>query len=194
MNGRFVKKIKSSILLFLVFIKGVFFSRKLHDIDISHFKSYEIRGLRRAELGQFFMTYKKFSGNKLPVFSRLLYLISSRKFIFVAVSRCGSVSDIVGIDMYYCNLRDFEDRTIHEGFIGVGSQSQGQGIATELRRVAIAHFSGGKLTGISSRISLNNSGSLASARKLGFLPIEQYYDSAAREERYYLVRPLETCK
>lgn len=105
--------------------------------------------------------------------------------MFVATDN--KTNKVMGIDMFYFNPRDFNENTVHEGFIGVLSEYQGQGIATIMRKQAIKHFKENRLAGISTRISKNNLGSLYSAEKLGFKPVDEYYDEAMDEQRYYLV-------
>lgn len=114
-----------------------------------------------------------------------LYKTFGSKLLFVATD--SNNDQIIGIDMFYFNPRDFNENTVHEGFIGVLPEYQGQGIATIMRQQAIKHFKKNGLAGISTRISKNNLGSLHSAEKLGFKPVEEYYDEAMGEERYYLV-------
>ena len=46
------------------------------------------------------------------------------------------------------------------------------------------------IQGISSRVSLNNKASLQSNLKLGFKPVEQYFDKQMNEERFYLIKKI----
>lgn len=92
--------------------------------------------------------------------------------------------------MFYFNQRDFIDGTIHEGFIGVLPEAEGQGTGTRLREAAIAYFSANNIQGISTRISKNNLKSFRSAKKLGFKVSEEYFDENSKETRYYLVLSL----
>ena len=89
--------------------------------------------------------------------------------------------------LFYMNPRDFKENTVHEGFIGVLPEYEGQGIATQMRKVAKQHFKQAGFSGISSRISKENLGSLHSAKKIGFEPVEEYFDNNMKEERYYLI-------
>lgn len=95
------------------------------------------------------------------------------------------------MNMYYFNSRDVKENTIHEGFIGVTAEAAGQGIATQMRKIAKTHFSLLEIKGISTRISINNVASLRSAQKIGFEPVEQYCDPHTHEERYYMICKLE---
>ncbi|SUA59277.1 GNAT-family acetyltransferase [Oligella ureolytica] len=125
--------------------------------------------------------------NKIPLSKahKNLYQNSGSKLLFVATDKKNN--QVMGIDMFYFNPRDFNENTVHEGFIGVLPEYQGQGIATIMRKQAIKHFKENRLAGISTRISKNNLGSLYSAEKLGFKPVDEYYDEAMDEQRYYLV-------
>ena len=119
---------------------------------------------------------------------RLLYQLVGSKLIIVAVSLDQGQSKVVGIDLFYFNPRDFKDGTVHEGFVGVDPDYQGRGIASEMRKRAISHFSQADIKGISTRISLNNNPSLTSALKLGFQPVETYKDQVTGEDRHYLIK------
>jgi RimJ/RimL family protein N-acetyltransferase len=97
---------------------------------------------------------------------------------------------LIGTELYYFNQRDLQEKTIHQGFRGILPAWQGRGIGTLLTGYAISHFKNSKIDGISSRVSLNNLASLRSNMKLGFKPVEEYFDKDMCENRYYLVRPL----
>lgn len=58
--------------------------------------------------------------------------------LFVATD--SNNNQIIGMDMFYFNPRDLNENTVHEGFIGVLPEYQGQGIATIMRQQAIKHF------------------------------------------------------
>lgn len=119
---------------------------------------------------------------------RLLYRLVGNKLIVIAELPDQRQSKIVGVDLFYFNQRDLKEGTVHEGFIGVDPKYQGRGIAGEMRKHAISHFSRAGLKGISTRISLSNKASLASALKLGFQPVDTYKDQVTGEDRHYLVK------
>lgn len=145
-----------------------------------------MRSTDENEITSLYRSLTSSTSEKTPISRRLLFRILGSRTIFVA-----SIGDqIVGFSMYYFNWRDIKQKTIHAGFTGVAKNMQGKGIGTHLRRAAIAHFSNGTLTGISSRISKTNKASLTSSLKLGFQPVEEYYDPRLKEERYYLICPL----
>lgn len=155
------------------------------DIELSEKENIIVRSYNAVDEKSVGSLYEQL--NKI-IFSRThkaLYKTFGSKLLFVASD--SKNNQIVGIDMFYFNPRDFNENTVHEGFIGVLPEYQGQGIATIMRQQAIKHFKKNGLAGISTRISNNNLGSLYSAEKLGFKPVEEYYDEAMGEERYYLV-------
>lgn len=144
-----------------------------------------IRGCSRSDIKQTENIYKKLNSNGKG-FSRiqeLLIRVFGEKFLFIAKSD----NQVVGLDFYYINHRDREEQTIHEGFIGVLPEFEGQGIATRMRTNAKDHFKKSGFLGISSRISKNNLASLRSAEKMQFVPVEEYFDERKNEDRYYLV-------
>lgn len=147
----------------------------------------KIRGANSDEINEIDNIYEKLSFQKFSKYQRMQFKLHSKKTVIVAEKYAEGVKKIVGMDMYYLNSRDFSEGTIHEGFIGVIPESEGQGIATQMRKQAIEHFRNVGFKGISTRISKNNLGSINSAKKLGFEPIEEYFDSVMNEDRYYLI-------
>lgn len=104
------------------------------------------------------------------------------------IAREVATQKVVGIDIYYFNNRDFREKTIHEGFVGVRPDFRRRGIAEKMRMYALSNFSNCHfLTGVSSKVSLNNSHSLNGAIRLGFVEQEQYFDPLMQERRSYLV-------
>lgn len=147
----------------------------------------KIRGANPDELDSINDIYEKLNSRSLSNFQQIQFKIHSKKTIIVAEQCVDGVKKLVGMDMYYLNPRDLSDGTIHEGFIGVLPESEGQGIATQMRKLAKNHFRNAGFKGISTRISKNNLGSLNSAKKLGFEPVEEYFDTVMNESRYYLI-------
>ena len=127
----------------------------------------------------------------MSLFRCTLYSLIGERILLLAVKNDQITSQIVAINLFYLNRRDKIENTIHEGFIGVTHEAAGQGIATQMRKLAKAHFTSLGIKGISTRISLNNSASLRSAQEIGFEPVEQYRDPQTLEERYYMICKLE---
>ncbi|PXX95533.1 GNAT family N-acetyltransferase [Halomonas sp. LBP4] len=147
------------------------------------------RGMEAREYGQVMKLYASLHGGRRPNWViRAVCRLLGAKMTLIAVARYQGQARVVGMSMFYVNRRDIADETIHEGFIGVSPDMTGRGVASELRRMAIHHFEANGFKGISSRISLDNEASLASAEKLGFVPVERYHDPVMRADRQYLIR------
>ncbi|WP_278355772.1 MULTISPECIES: GNAT family N-acetyltransferase [Idiomarina] len=179
------KKIKSRLINEKNTFKSILKLKGFTPIEPIEFFDFEIRGYYISDEIYVAKIYKQLNGIDLSRIHRRLLKKVGVKALFLAVDKTDN--RIVAIDMFYFNDRDFRENTIHEGFIGVLPCSEGQGIATCMRKKAIAHFKGNGLSGISTRISKNNFGSLRSAENLGFKVIEEYYDEPNKESRYYMI-------
>lgn len=164
----------------------IIFSKSKRIIEIND-SGIILRGASISDLDRIELTHKTLNKTKLPASIKIILKGCSEKSIIIAEKKLKDRFLIVGMDMYYLNPRDFKENTIHEGFIGVMPEYEGQGIATKMRILAKQHFRDVGFRGISSRISKNNLGSLNSAKKLGFEPVEEYFDSLMNEDRYYLI-------
>lgn len=119
---------------------------------------------------------------------RILYYFLSERCLLIALREDAQGQRVaVGVDLYYLNPRDLREGTVHEGFIGVHPAVEGMGVATTLRRQALRHFRKANFSGVSTRISVSNPGSLRSASKLGFEQVEEYIDACSGEQRLYMV-------
>lgn len=151
---------------------------------------FQYQGLSKEYFQDFLRLKKELSDNRdLSRIQKTLYKIVGDRLVLIAIDT--QPNKLVGLNMFYFNKRDLHENSVHEGFIGVSSQYQGKKIATTMRKKVKLHFMKNNLKGISSRVSLNNQGSLRSALKVGFKPVEKYYDNTLGEERYYLVCDLE---
>lgn len=182
--ARMQSKFISFLNIFKLIIKFKDFSI-IKQVEFDDFLTF--RGAGINDLDQLMPIYKKLNGKELSNSNIKLLKYCSEKLVIIAEKKIGRRKKIVGMDLFYMNSRDFKESTVHEGFIGVLPEYERQGIATQMRKHAITHFNQAGFTGISTRISKNNIGSLRSAEKLGFKPIEEYYDEIMNEERYYLV-------
>ena len=149
--------------------------------------NYVIRGCLKSELKEAEKTYKTLSGRGFSRVQRVLLRLFSDKNLIITISDQNGYKKIVGVNLYYINHRDFKENTIHEGYIGVLPEFEGQGIATKMRMNAKSHFRKSGFSSISSRVSKNNLASLRSAEKMQFVPIEEYFDNNKNEDRYYLI-------
>jgi RimJ/RimL family protein N-acetyltransferase len=114
----------------------------------------------------------------------IIWSLFGSRLCFVAVDPDDKVE---GIAFFYFNEKDIKDKTVHQSFIGVAERNRGKGTGTLLTKTAIHHFRSNSLGGISSRVSKNNIPSLKVKLKLGFKPVEEYFDPVMQEDRYYLV-------
>ncbi len=172
-----------------LFLLNIYVARKVSDVECLVSEGLIFRGYSELDAGAISKIYSDLNdGAKFSFVRRLLYkLIGNRFFIVVELENELGVREVVAMNMYYVNSRDFKENTIHEGFVGVRPEFSGRGIATQMRKVAIKNFSGSGFSGVSTRISLANKSSLVSARKLGFIPIEEYRDDVTGEDRYYMI-------
>lgn len=149
--------------------------------------NYVIRGCLKSELKEAEKTYKILSGRSFSRIQKVLLRLFSNKTLIVTISDQNDYKKIIGVNLYYINHRDFKENTIHEGYIGVLPEFEGQGVATKMRMNAKNHFQKSGFSGISSRVSKNNLASLRSAKKMQFEPVEEYFDNNKNEDRYYLI-------
>lgn len=177
-------RIKAVFVFIVSFVKFIFVS----NIPLLDKDQMVFRGCKRSEIKAVESVYKRLSGRGFSKLHKLLLYFFSQRFLFVALSIDSQEERVVGLDFYYINYRDFKEKTIHEGYIGVLPDFEGRGIATQMRKQAMGHFSSAGLKGISTRISKSNLGSLSSAEKLGFKPMETYFDERFKEDRCYLVK------
>jgi ribosomal protein S18 acetylase RimI-like enzyme len=187
--GKVIRYIKSRYQLICFINRNILYSRCLGNIPLNAMNdNIDIGGVSHSYLKECFAIYSYFNNDKrLNAAKRMIYFFISRKTIFYAKNR--TTGQIVGIELYYFNRKDILEKTVHQGFSGVLPEWQGQGIGTMLRSHALNHFRANGFDGVSSRVSLNNLPSLKSNMKLGFKPVEKYFDQSMNEERYYLICP-----
>ena len=146
------------------------------------------RGVIKNELAEAEFLYRFFhEGKGFSWDKKIIYRMFSEQMIIVAVNEENYSQKFVGINVYYFNRRDILEGTVHEGFIGVLPEAGGRGIATNLGLHAKKHFADNGFKGLSSRVSLNNEASLISRKKIGYEPVEAYFDSVMNEDRYYMI-------
>ena len=181
----FFSKIRSFFSEFIFFIRNVLAVKKIKVIGCTEHNGYFLSSLNSDHFVDALTLYSDLNKTPRPnLFRRLAYKVNQKKMMFSVVD---SNNNLVGLEIFYFNRRDAKENTVHEGFVGIVESCRGLGISTKLRRHSLSHFESSGLSGISSRISLNNVPSLRSAEKLGFKPVERYFDQAMSEERYYLV-------
>jgi hypothetical protein len=187
---RTILRAKSAIGAMIFFLRNLAQARK-----IGEFQSVEVNGLTyrsydKTDGIKVAEIYSKLNGGaKFSGLRRIMYDLFGARLMLVATSSISAESRhvILAMNMYYFNARDIHENTVHEGFIGVIPEIEGRGVATNMRKLAKAHFLSYKLNGISTRISVNNKASFESALKLGFQTVEMYFDKQSNETRSYMV-------
>ena len=176
----------TGLLFIVVNILKFIFIRKIDEVI---FDKYIIRGCKRNELRKVDQFLKEMKSSiLLSPYKKIIYFLFCEKTIVIAVNKSkDSEIQVLGVNLYYINYKDFKNSTVHGGYIGVLTENQGVGIATNLRFVAKKHFFKTGFYGISSRISKNNIASLKTAQKMGYKIESKYYDSSTQEERYYMI-------
>jgi GNAT superfamily N-acetyltransferase len=167
-------------------ITNLLMSLRVKPIKTQVFDEYILRGATKSDRGIANELYRSFhDGKDIRRSLQLLYFKFGlgRKLVFLLIEN----NKPIGMAMYYFNKRDKREKTVHQGFTGVIPPFQGKGLATVVRRHALFHFKAGKLKGMSSRVSLDNKASLKSNEKIGFTPVEQYFDEDIQKERFYLI-------
>lgn len=163
----------------------------LKKIENSVVGQIRYRGASYSDITALGKVYRELNNRSFSLSQRVLLRLcgNCKKMVMVAESM-DAKPRVLGMNLYYLNFRDVKEHTVHEGFIGVIPDAAGQGVASQMRTLAGEHFKNEAFYGISTRISKGNLGSLRSAEKLGFEPIEEYLDSETNEYRYYMIRDL----
>ena len=173
----------------LVVLGNLVVGRKVSRVGCGVREGIVYRGMEAGEYAQVMELYASLHDGRRPNWvMRAICRLLGGKMVLVAVARYQGQARVVGMNMYYVNRRDMADGTIHEGFLGVSPDMTGRGVGSELKRMANHHFETQGFKGISARISLDNKASLASAEKLGFVPVERYHDPRMGADRQYLIR------
>jgi GNAT superfamily N-acetyltransferase len=184
---RLLKRKYSDVLFIARNVYSSFFLKRIPETYID--KQIIVCGASIKELKESLYIYSFYNNkNKISVLYYILYLFVSKKLVFIV--KDVFMKKIIGVELYYFNRRDLREKTIHQGFRGILPAWQGRGIGTLLTSYAVNHFKNSRrVDGISSRVSLDNLASLRSNMKLGFRPIEEYFDKNTNKNRYYLVCP-----
>ncbi|MEN3363187.1 MAG: L-amino acid N-acyltransferase [Burkholderiales bacterium] len=147
---------------------------------------YVVEAFTRGDLSALNKLYGSLTGGAGLGFqtTAVLWLLGSRLCL---VARDMERNELTGMAIYYFNRRDRREGTIHEGYIGLHETARNAGLGTFMRRHALENFARSGLYGVSSRISVSNLPSLKSNQKLGFVPVETYFDPAMGDRRHYLI-------
>lgn len=166
-------------------LRNFWYTKNMRPVQWVHYKGFAIGPLSNHHVDAALTLYKKLNNEKnLGTAKTLLLKIFGTRLCLAAYNKD---NQLIGISLYYFNARDKKENSIHEGYTGVDPRFQNKGLGTELRRLAASHFFSCGLKAISSRVSADNKASFRSALKLGFEPVETYWDSKLGEKRYYMV-------
>lgn len=181
---KFLRKSKSAVFLIMALQRNFQQASKLKPIEIKKCPVEDIvlRGLAVEYLSSVKQLYKIIQDKKMPLWQVILYRFFGNRLVIVSLKN----DELQGMELYYFNPRDVKEGTAHQGLTAVAEQHRGQGVATKIRKHAAAHFQKNGLSGLSSRVDLDNIPSLKSNIKLGFEPVEEYFCENTKKQRYYL--------
>ena len=184
-----ISRVRSKVGSVAFVVRNLALVRKVGVIEQQEFDGLRFRGYVDADFYSVSEIYSNLNGNSMfPQLYRYLYRCIGKRCLFlVEQENMRGMPRIVGMNMYYFNRRDVMEGTVHEGFVGVLPEVGGRGIATKMRQMAIQHFKAAGFSGVSTRISSNNAASLASAEKIGFQRIEEYFERSTGEQRCYMI-------
>lgn len=169
--------------------RNVIYSLHLKTITEKDYGNIIICGTARKGLKDVYEIYTCLNNNTQPEISRrILFFLLSKKYVLSAKDK--TTGKIIGTSWYYRNKRDFTEKTIHAGFLGVLPEWRKEMVGIMLPVHSVDHFKNSNLRGISGRISLCNPSSLTTNMYVGFKPVEKYFCEDTNEERYYLICPL----
>jgi GNAT superfamily N-acetyltransferase len=161
-------------------------ARKISRCPSARFNGFVVRSPTAAELAAVDALYASLTnGVHLGLHGKLMLRLLGAKLCLVALDE--QRGDMVGLALFYFNVRDRREDTVHEGYVGLLEKKRGKGLGSFMVRHALQNFARSGLAGISTRISVNNIVSLKMNEAVGFIPVETYYDPRFGEERHYLV-------
>lgn len=168
------------------FVRNLWCGQRIKTFPSARFGRFAVESFRWEYSAEVEGIYAALTGGKrLGVQTKaILRVIGSR---LCMIARDEEKKEVVGVLIFYFNARDRREGTVHEAYIGLREPVRGAGLGSFMRRHALAHFARLGLAGASSRISVDNLPSLKANQKLGFIPVETYFDNARKEERHYLV-------
>jgi hypothetical protein len=174
------------VALVVFFARNMWCAKNILPITVVRYREYLIEPISKENLAAADRLYASLSGGKGFGLKRmaLLSLLGSRLGL---IARDVKTDQVVGVAFYYFNARDRKEDTVHVGFSGLHEAARSVGLGTFMRRHALMNFALSGLTGVSSRISIDNVASLKVNEKLGFVPVETYFDSSLNEVRHYLI-------
>lgn len=168
------------------FARNLWYGRVAIPFPETRFGKFIVNPLSRKHLPDVANLYRTLNGGERLSRQKMaiLWLLGSRLCLIASDS---DRNEVVGMAIYYFNARDRKQGTVHEGYVGLHEAVRSIGLGTFMRRHALENFARSDLAGVSSRVSLSNIPSLKGSKKLGFIPVETYFDPSIGEERQYLV-------
>lgn len=168
-------------------ISNIFYCLRLRPIiPFKINERFDILPMNKSYINKVDEIYSLFSdGKHMSWEMKILFYLCGKTLVFLIYDK--SIHEVIGVEFYYFNRRDIRENTIHQGFRGIFNEYQGRGLGTHLTQYANSTYSKRELYGISSRVSCDNLSSLCSNKKIGFVPIEKYFDSNTNEDRYYMI-------
>jgi len=181
-----LEKVKSLVSATMFICRNIFYSLRLDKFEVVDLGGFTMGPLNRKYFKEVIELYADLhDGKSLDRTKSLLLKLAGTKFCYIVKS---SDCRIIGMGLYYFNKRDIVQRTIHQGYTGLKEEYRGMGIGTRARKKALEHFAKSEfLTGVSSRVDIDNLPSLKGNVKLGFEIKEKYWDQDLKKERVYLV-------
>jgi RimJ/RimL family protein N-acetyltransferase len=189
-SGRLEKYLARAALMSAFVLRNLWCGRRLRPFPTFLYGGTSVGPLSRSDIKHVERLYASINGGS-PLDLRkkaALWLHAPRLGIGV---RDAATGELIGMSLYYFNARDRREGTVHEGYIGLDASLRGAGLGTVVRRHALRQFAFAGLRGVSSRISLANTASLNGNLKLGFVPVDTYFDPSMGEQRHYLVCDLQ---
>lgn len=167
-------------------LRNAWHGRRLRRIERTTYRELQIGGMQRKHLPQVDGLYHAFAeGRHLSGHMRTVLWLLGPRLCLTAVDPASN--RVVAVSIYCFNIRDVEEASIHAAYSAVAEEQQRRGIGTAMRCHALAHFARCGLRGVSTRLTVTNTGSWKIAERLGFEVHERYYDDAMAADRAYMV-------
>lgn len=166
-------------------LRNLWCCRRIPEFAPTRHAQLSVEPLQVSDLAAVFALYALLNDGKPPgTAQRMVMRLLGGRLCLTAWDARGRLA---GILMFYFNARDRREGSVHEAYIGVAEWARGKGLSAYMRGQALQHFAAAGVARSSSRISSSNQRSLRTNLKLGYVPIETYYDMNRNEERHYLV-------